>query len=208
MKNIFIPSRKILREGIFFKIIFGKEGLNLALSRDSKKKIVEELIEKLKDSKGIVLTNYKGLTVSQINKLRDELKEQRVEFKVTKNTLLEKAAKELEIEKMTMDLAGCTAIAFSDEDGVSPAKWLKEYVKKNKLALEIKSGLIEGKFFNSEKIMEIADLPSRDVLIAKAVGGIKAPINSFVFVLKGTLNGLVYTLEAIKNKKDEEVKAS
>jgi len=178
----------------------------LALNRDSKEKIVQELVEKLNSSKGIVLTNYKGMTVAQINKLRDELKEQKVEFKVTKNTLLEKAAKKLEIEKLTKDLVGCTAIAFSSEDGVSPARWLKEYSKKNKLGIEIESGLIEGKFFESNKIMEIADLPPKDVLIAKVIGGIKSPINSLVFVLKGNLTGLVYTLEAIK--KEKEAKAS
>jgi len=180
----------------------------LALSRDSKKKIVQELIEKLKSSKGIVLTNYKGMTVFQINKLRDELKEQNVEFKVTKNTLLEKAAKEMEIDKLTKDLVGCTAIAFSSEDAVSPAKWLKEYSKKNKLKLEVKSGLIEGKFFEPDKILEIADIPSKDILIARAIGGIKSPINSLVFVLQGTLRGLVYTLEAIKNEKEKVSKAS
>jgi len=150
-----------------------------------------------------VLTDYKGMTVFQINKLRDDLKDQSVELKVAKNTLLEKAAKELDIEEMTKNLAGCTAIAFSSEDGVSPAKWLKEYVKKNKLPLEIKSGLVEGKLFEKNEILEIADLPSKDVLIAQAIGGIKAPINSLVFVLQGTLRGLVYTLEAIREKKEK-----
>jgi large subunit ribosomal protein L10 len=117
--------------------------------------------------------------------------------------LLKKAAKELDIEQMTNNLAGCTAIAFSMEDGVSSAKWIKEYSLKNKLPLEIKSGLIEGNFFKTEKILEIADLPAKDVLIAKVVGGIKSPINSLVFVLQGTLRGLVYTLDAIKEKKEK-----
>ena len=175
----------------------------MALSRESKEKIVQDLIEKLKDAKGIILTDYKGMTVLQINKLRDDLKEQSVELKVAKNTLLKKAAKELEIEEMVNHLAGCTAIAFSSEDGVSPAKWLKEYAKKNKLPLEIKSGLVEGNFFEKDRILEIADLPSKDVLIARAIGGIKSPINSLVFVLQGTLRGLVYTLEAIKDKKEK-----
>ena len=173
----------------------------MALSRESKENIIHDLIEKLKDAKGIVLTNYKGMTVLQINKLRDDLREQSVEFKVTKNTLLEKAAKELDMEQMTKGLAGCTAIAFSTEDGVSPAKWTKEYSLKNKLPLKIRSGVVEGNFFETEKILEIADLPAKDVLIAKVVGGIKSPINSLVFVLQGTLRGLVYTLDAIKEKK-------
>ncbi|MEA1939584.1 MAG: 50S ribosomal protein L10 [Candidatus Caldatribacteriota bacterium] len=178
----------------------------MALSRDSKEKIVHELIEKLESSKGIILTDYKGMNVSQINKLREELKEQQVEYKVIKNTLIEKAARKLEIDEITKDLTGCTAIAFSSEDGVSPARWLKEYSKKNKLELKVKSGLIDGKFFDPDKIMEIASLPSRDILISKMLAGIKSPINSLVFVLQGTLSGLVYTLEAIKKKKEKEVK--
>jgi len=180
----------------------------LALSRDSKEKIVNELIEKLKNTKGLILTDYQGMNVPQINKLRNELKEQQVEFRVIKNTLIQKASEELKIEEIAKDLVGCTAIAYSSEDGISPAKWLKEYSKKNKLELKIKSGFIDGKFFKPDKIMEIADLPSKDILISNAIAGIKSPINSLVFVLKGTLRGLVYTLEAIKQEKEKEDKTT
>lgn len=178
----------------------------MALSKDSKKEILQDLITKLKESKGVVLTDYQGMNVFQISRLRNELKEKRVEFKIVKNTLMEKASEELNVEDLTKDLIGCTAMAFCSDDGVAPARLLKEYFKKNKIDLKIKSGLIDGRVFSSEKIMEIASLPSKEVLIAQTINGIKSPLYSLVFILQGPLRGLIYTLEAIK--KEKEVKVS
>ncbi len=179
----------------------------MALSKDSKKKILQDLIAKLKESKGVVLTDYQGMNVFQISKLRNELKEKRVEFKIFKNTLMEKASEELNVEDLTKDLIGCTAMAFCSDDGIAPARLLKEYFKKNKIDLKIKSGLIDGRVFSPEKIMEIASLPSKDVLIAQMINGVKSPIYSLVFILQGPLRGLIYTLEAVKKQK-EKTKAS
>lgn len=178
----------------------------MALSKDSKKEILRDLITKLKESKGVVLTDYQGMNVFQISRLRNELKEKRVEFKIVKNTLMEKASEELNVEDLTKDLIGCTAMAFCSDDGVAPARLLKEYFKKNKIDLKIKSGLIDGRVFSPEKIMEIASLPSKEVLIAQTINGIKSPLYSLVFILQGPLRGLIYTLEAIK--KEKEVKVS
>jgi len=177
----------------------------LALSKDSKKKIVEDLIKELKNSKGIILTDYKGMNVSQINSLRDELKEKKVVFKIVKNSLMERASEELDIKDLTKDLVGCTAIAFSSEDGVAPARLLKEYSKKNKVEMKTKSGLVEGRFLSPEKVMEIASLPSKDILMAQMVAGVKSPLYSLVFVLQGPLRGLIYTLEAVKKQKEAKV---
>ena len=176
----------------------------MALSKDSKKKILQDLIAKLKESKGVVLTDYQGMNVFQISKLRNELKEKRVEFKIFKNTLMEKASEELNVEDLTKDLIGCTAMAFCSDDGIAPARLLKEYFKNNKIDLKIKSGLIDGRVFSPEKIMEIASLPSKDVLIAQMINGVKSPIYSLVFILQGPLRGLIYTLEAVKIQKEKE----
>ena len=179
----------------------------MALSKDSKKKILQDLIAKLKESKGVVLTDYQGMNVFQISKLRNELKEKRVEFKIFKNTLMEKASEELNVEDLTKDLIGCTAMAFCSDDGIAPARLLKEYFKNNKIDLKIKSGLIDGRVFSPEKIMEIASLPSKDVLIAQMINGVKSPLYSLVFILQEPLRGLIYTLEAVKKQK-EKAKAS
>lgn len=177
----------------------------MTLSRDSKKEILQGLIEKLKESEGVVLTDYKGMNVSQISSLRNELKEKNVEFKVFKNTLIEKASEELNVKDLTKDLIGCTAIVFCNDDGATPARLLKEYFKKNKIGLKIKSGLIDGRVFGPEKIMEIASLPSKDVLIAQMINGVKSPLYSLVFVLQGPLKGLIYTLEAVRKQKEAKV---
>ena len=99
----------------------------MVLSKDSKKEILLDLITKLKESKGVVLTDYQGMNVFQISRLRKELKEKKVEFKIVKNTLMEKASEELNVEDLTKDLIGCTAMAFCSDDGVAPARFLKEY---------------------------------------------------------------------------------
>jgi len=177
----------------------------LVLSKDSKKEILQDLIAKLKESKGVVLTDYQGMNVSQISSLRNELKEKKVGFKIVKNTLIEKAGEELNVEDLTKDLIGCTAMAFCRDDGIAPARLLKEYFKKNKIDLKIKSGLIEGRVFDSEKIIEIASLPTKDVLIAQMINGVKSPLYSLVFILQGPLRGLIYTLEAVKKQKETKV---
>jgi len=180
----------------------------LVLSKDSKKEILKDLIAKLKESKGVVLTDYQGMNVSQISSLRNELKEKKVEFKIVKNTLIEKASEELNVDDLTKDLIGCTAMAFCSDDGIAPARLLKEYFEKNKIDLKIKSGLIDGRVFSPEKIIEIASLPSKDVLIAQMISGVKSPLYSLVFVLQGPLRGLIYTLEAVKEAKEKEAKVS
>ena len=177
----------------------------MVLSKDSKKEILQDLIAKLKESKGVVLTDYQGMNVSQISSLRNELKEKKVGFKIVKNTLIEKAGEELNVEDLTKDLIGCTAMAFCRDDGIAPARLLKEYFKKNKIDLKIKSGLIEGRVFDSEKIIEIASLPTKDVLIAQMINGVKSPLYSLVFILQGPLRGLIYTLEAVKKQKETKV---
>jgi len=177
----------------------------LVLSKDSKKEILQDLIAKLKESKGVVLTDYQGMNVSQISSLRNELKEKKVGFKIVKNTLIEKAGEELNVEDLTKDLIGCTAMAFCRDDGIAPARLLKEYFKKNKIDLNIKSGLIEGRVFDSEKIIEIASLPTKDVLIAQMINGVKSPLYSLVFILQGPLRGLIYTLESVKKQKETKV---
>lgn len=177
----------------------------MVLSKDSKKEILQDLIAKLKESKGVVLTDYQGMNVSQISSLRNELKEKKVGFKIVKNTLIEKAGEELNVEDLTKDLIGCTAMAFCRDDGIAPARLLKEYFKKNKIDLKIKSGLIEGRVFDSEKIIEIASLPTKDVLIAQMINGVKSPLYSLVFILQGPLRGLIYTLESVKKQKETKV---
>ncbi|MPM70111.1 50S ribosomal protein L10 [bioreactor metagenome] len=168
-----------------------------------KQALVEELKEKLSNTKGAVLTNYRGLNVAQDTKLRRKLREAGVEYRVIKNTMMRIAAKEVGLEGLEESLEGPTAIAISFTDPVAPAKVISEFVKENKLqALEVKAGLVEGKVIDAQGVKALASLPPREVLIAKALGSMQAPIVGMVNVLQGSIRNLVYALDAVRQQKE------
>lgn len=169
-------------------------------NREEKKQIVEELKDKLNQVKAAIFTDYRGLNVEEITELRKQLREAGIEYKVVKNTLTRIAAKDINMDFLEEYLTGPTAIAFSFEDPVTPAKILSKFANSHK-ALDIKAGLVEGKLIDAEGIKALADLPSREVLIAKVIGGMQAPISGLVGVLNGPMRGLVYALKAIQDKK-------
>ncbi len=169
-----------------------------------KKAVVSELKDKLLATKGAVLTNYRGLTVAMDTKMRRKLREAGVEYRVVKNTMTRFAAKDAGIEGLDPYLEGPTAIAFSETDPVAPAKVLSDFIRENKLqALEIKAGLVEGKVIDVSGVKALATLPSREVLVAKLLGTMQAPIAGFVRVLGGVPSNLVYALEAIRKQKEQ-----
>lgn len=167
---------------------------------EQKKAVVAELSERLKGSVAGVLVNYKGITVADDTKLRKDLREAGVKYTVVKNTLLKRAAEDAGIEGLDPVLEGTTALATSEEDYVAAAKILCEYAEKNK-NFEIKSGYVDGGVLGVDEIKELAKLPSKEVLVAKALGGLNAPITGFVTVLNGNIRGLACVLNAIAEKK-------
>lgn len=168
-----------------------------------KKQIVEQMVEKLKSASAGVLVDYRGLTVEQDTDLRNQLRKAGVEYKVVKNTLTRFAAKEVGYDALDPVLNGPTSLAVSYEDPVAAAKILTEFAKKNE-KLEIKAGFVDGKVINVNEIKALADLPPKEVLIAKVLGGFNAPISGFVNVLNGNLRGLAVALNAIAEKKAAE----
>lgn len=167
--------------------------------REEKVKAVEELKDRFSRSKTAVLTDYRGLNVADITELRKKLREKGVEFKVVKNTLTRIALKDFSYN-LDEFLEGPTAIAFSYQDPVAPAKVLIDFAKNHK-ELEIKAGVVEGKVGGKDMIESLAKIPSREELLAKAVGSIQSPLYGIVGVLQGPLRNLVYTLQAIQDKK-------
>jgi len=166
----------------------------------AKKAIVAELTEKVANSKTVVLVDYRGLTVEQDTELRSALRKAGVKYEVVKNTLTRFAMNNNGYSEIDTFLNGPTAIAYSYEDVVAPAKVIAEFAKKFE-HLQIKVGIVEGKVFNESEINKLAELPSREELIAKALAGFNAPITGFVNVLNGNLRGLVVALNAIAEKK-------
>lgn len=166
-----------------------------------KQAVVKELVEKLSQAKGAVIINYRGITVSQDTKLRRKLREAGVEYHVVKNTMTRLAAHELGITGLDTYLEGPSAIAVSTVDPVAPAKIISEFAKELKI-IEIKAGLLEDKVIDADEVKELANLPSREVLLAKLLGTLNAPITGFVNVLAGNIRNLVYVLEAVRKQKE------
>ena len=169
--------------------------------RPEKVAAVAEIKEKLAKSNAIILTDYRGLNVQAITELRRQMKEAGVEYKVIKNTLARFAAREAGLENIEQFLEGPTAAAFGYDDPVIPAKVIAEFAKKYK-QLEVKGGLLAGKVLQKEKVKELADLPPKEILLGKVLGGMMSPISGLANVLSGTPRSLVYTLEAIRKQKE------
>lgn len=166
----------------------------------SKKETVKEISEKVKAAKAMVLADYRGLTVEQDTALRSALRKAGVEYKVVKNTLTRFAMKENGFDELDSFLNGPTALAISDSDPVAPAKILSEFAGKFE-KLELKVGVVEGKIIDVSGIKALAELPPREVLIARVLGGFNAPIAGFANVLNANLRGLAVALNAIAEKK-------
>ena len=164
-----------------------------------KQQYVAELKESLKFACVGVIVSYKGITVAEDTKLRKDLREAGDTYRVVKNTLLSRALKDAGIEGLDQVLEGTTAIAYSNDNYVSGAKILSAFADKSK-TFEIKAGFVDGGAVDAAAVKELAELPSKEVLVAKALGGLNAPITGFVTVLNGTMKGLVVALNAIAEK--------
>ncbi|MCX7614711.1 MAG: 50S ribosomal protein L10 [Clostridiales bacterium] len=168
---------------------------------EEKQAIVKELAEKIKSASSGVLVDYKGISVEADTKLRREMRSAGVEYAVIKNTLTSLACKEVGFEDLIPFLNGTSALAISKNDAIAPAKILNAYAKKSGDKFKIKAGFVEGKVISADGVKALADLPPREVLIAKVLGGMNAPISGFVNVLNGNIRGLVVALNAIAEKK-------
>ncbi|MDF1493304.1 50S ribosomal protein L10 [Caproiciproducens sp. CPB-2] len=166
---------------------------------EQKKQAVAALTENLKGACTGVIVDYKGITVAQDTKLRKELREAGSDYMVVKNTLLRLALKDAGIDGLDHVLEGTTALAISKDDYVSSAKILAKFAETSK-TFELKAGFVDGGAIDADGVKELAALPSKEVLVAKALGGLNAPIAGFVTVLSGTMKGLVVALNAIAEK--------
>ena len=145
--------------------------------------VVEEISEKIKDAQALVLVDHRGLTVAQDTELRKKLREEGVTYKVYKNTMMNFAFKGTDFEQLGDLLNGPSAMAVSATDPAAPARVLYQFAKQAK-ALEIKGGVIEGKFYDAAAMTEIAEIPSKDVLLSKLLGSMQSPITNFARVIK------------------------
>ncbi|BCJ96661.1 50S ribosomal protein L10 [Anaerocolumna cellulosilytica] len=148
-----------------------------------KQPIVDEIKGYVEQSKAIVAVDYRGLTVEEDTKLRKQLREAGVVYKVYKNTLLKRAFEGTVYESLTQHLEGPTAVAFGVEDATAPARIINDVIK-TAPKLEFKAGVVDGTYYDEKGIQVIATIPSKEVLISKLLGSLQSPITNFARVLK------------------------
>jgi large subunit ribosomal protein L10 len=171
------------------------------LNKDNKQQQVAQMHDKLKQAKAVFLADFRGMTVGKATTLRNELRAASVEYKVFKNTLFDLAAQETDMVCLAPYLAGPTAVAISYDDPVGAAKVLSKFAKDPQGAFVLKAGVLSGKLLDVAQIQALADLPSREVLIAKMLGSMQAPATNFVGVLAALPGSLVRVLDAIRVQK-------
>ena len=167
---------------------------------EAKKLVVEEIKSKIQASKSVVLVKFSGLTVAQDTELRREFRKNNVEYKVLKNTLVRRAFNDIGVTAFDEDLNGPTSVAFGlDETGA--AKVIIDAVKKYENKVSVKSAYVDGARVDVNAVKELAAMPSKEELLAKLLGSLKAPISNFVGVLSAMPRGLVIALNAVAEKK-------
>lgn len=173
----------------------------MPITKEKKKKILEELKEKIEKKKAIIFLDFTGVKVKDFMEFRKKVKSVGDEVKVAKKTLINLALKEKKLDVIDVkNLKGQIALVFGFKDEVLPAKIAFEFSSKNQ-NLKILGGILENKFFEAEKIIEIAKLPSKEELLAKLVGNISAPISNLINILQGNLRNLIFVLTQIQKVK-------
>ena len=157
-----------------------------------KQAIVEDVTVKFTDAASVVIVDYRGLTVDQVTELRKQLREAGVEMKVIKNSILSRAAEAANLPGLGDVFKGPTAVAFSNEDVIAPAKIINDFAEKAE-ALEIKGGIIEGKVSSKEEIEALAKLPNREGLLSMLLSVLQAPVRNTALIIK-----------AVAEQKEEE----
>lgn len=150
---------------------------------EAKQPVINEIKGKLEKAQGVVLVSSRGLTVAQDTELRKALREAGVDYKVYKNTMINFAIKDTQFESLADQLEGPTAVAFSYDDATSAARCLDKFVGQFP-ALTYKGGVIEGRFYNDQEMVQIGKIPAKEVLLSRLLGSFKSPMSSFARVIK------------------------
>ncbi|MDI3270441.1 MAG: 50S ribosomal protein L10 [Bacillota bacterium] len=169
---------------------------------ERKKELVTQLSQELQQAASVILADFRGLTVEKDTLLRRKAREEQVHYRVVKNTLLKRAAKEAGIEGLDPHLEGPTAIAYSLVDPVATARVLHEFVEKEKV-LSIKAGVLEGRLVTAEAVEGLAKLPPRPVLLAQVAGAFQAPLQQVASLFAAPLRNFLYGLKGLEEKRTQ-----
>ena len=170
------------------------------MPKEKKEDTVKIIEEFLSGSKAAIITNYRGMTVTEMSQLRHQLRNAKVEYHVVKNTLASLAAERAGKEQLKEFLKGPTAIAFSYGEVTEPSKIIVEYIRTSKAPLSIKGGLLDNRVISTAEVTTLASLPPTEILISQVMRQMQAPITSLLTVLSANLRGFVGVLQARKQQ--------
>jgi large subunit ribosomal protein L10 len=168
---------------------------------------VADITARLKATSTAVLADYRGMTVGQMRDLRSKLRGGGIEMIVVKNTLARRAAKAAGYEPLTAELVGPIAMLFATDDVSAPARILNDYIRTNR-KMVIKAGLLEGQVINAGAVTELADLPSREILLSRLLGAMQAPLGNLACILQSPMSTLARTLDAVRTQKESQSPAA
>ena len=172
------------------------------MATTNKEEKIAELKEIMAEAKSLFLADYTGIDVAAVTELRNKLRESQVQYRVIKNRLAIRAAEEAGLGGLKEYLTGPTAIAYSTEDPIAPAKILQDFADDGG-RMVIKTGYMDGNMLGADEVKALAKLPSREELLGKVVGSVQSPLYGLHGALNGLLRGLVSTLSAIETQKAE-----
>jgi large subunit ribosomal protein L10 len=172
-------------------------------AKSQKAVVVNELRDRIQASSGVFLADYRGLSVAKMTSLRKQLKKEGAQVQVVKNTLTKRAFDELGVAVDPVVLEGPSALINTGGDAVTVAKLIVKFSADNGNSLRIKAGVVDGAVFDEVQVVAFSKLPSREELLAKLVGTIKAPLTNLVGVLSNPLRNIVGVLDAVKEKKEQ-----
>src|SRR5436853_5687833 len=194
-----------LSEGGFF-MATGLKKQEKIDKKAEKAATVADITARLKASSTAVLADYRGMTVGQMRELRSKLRGGGIEMVVVKNTLARRAARAAGYEPLSAELVGPVAMLFAVDDVSAPARILNEYIRANR-KMVIKAGLLEGQVIKADTVTELADLPSREVLLSRLLGAMQAPLGNLASVLQAPMTKLARTLDAVRSQKESAAAA-
>lgn len=168
-----------------------------------KEQAVEEVADRMRRAQSMVIVDYRGLTVDEVSKLRNEFRNAGVEYRVIKNNMLRRAAEAVGIADMEDLFKGPSAVAFGYEDAVAPAKIMCKF-QKDMQKTEIKGGVLSGRKVDQAEIVSLSKLPGKEELLAKMLGSLNAPITNFALALSAVPRGLAVALGAVAEKKEQD----
>jgi len=172
----------------------------MAISKQKKQEIVQNLSEKLKKSESIVFVNFHGLSVADSSVLRKKLREGKTGYTVAKKTLIKRALFDLGPKGEELKLPGEVAVSYG-EDPLFPARELYLFSKGREETFKILGGILEKRYISKDEVISLATIPSREVLYARLLGGMNAPVSNFVFLLNNTVGSFVRVLDQIAKAK-------